>query len=888
MNGSNGNESNHEENKDWRILGASVKGASHEKTGKPNQDAIHTSSTGEAVILAIADGHGSDKYFRSETGSRYAVEIAVAEVENILRQIPFKEGDWKDEDFSRMKQQLGELPKSIVARWRKKVDEHLEETPFFTKDEWKHFSNGKALPNVTKNRIIPYGATLLVALVTRKFIFCLQLGDGDIVFVRENGQSVKPMEDDKRLLANETTSLCTDTAVEDFRQKFLRLVSTPPALIMLSTDGYANSFSTSQGFLQVGGDILKQLREEDGLEKVQSSMKEWLGKATNQGSGDDITVGIVCHLSALKPPFPVAEPPAVEAPQQPVAPDSPPPPAPYYPSQQGPRLSNLPQQVSPINLRGTNSPDDVDPYAKTTYAALPAGDQAIQVPRPEKDTREPSPQFRSPSDPAQQPERPQERKPEANAQQIVVSQRGGGNYKTITDALQYATPDSVIHVYPGIYQESLYIDKNVALMAQGKVTIESPVPCLTVVAQEAYVEGFIIEGQWQGEEGRGGIAAIEVEKGNVKLTRCDIMSKSKRGIRVSGVKSYLKLYSCHIHDTKGDGIVFDDVAGGLLEGGAVYNNTLMGIRIRGIANNISTNATKSTEAVGTSNVVSLRGCEIYNNGQIGIIVERQGVVQVSDCLVRENKSYGILIVENSQATIQETEVNNNIDVGIFVVGSTVTAIGSRAVENRRSGVILQGGTAQLSNCFVLANHGYGISVIEHSEATIQGTEVKNNADTGISVVGSVVTAIGSQIVDNGRNGMTIRGQGTGRQLKNCIIRENKGYGIFICENSWANVEGGSISAKKDQSAMVFVQQSTGDIRQCTIESRDDSVVAREYTQLVFYKCTIDSRSCFFRAEKQSTITATDCFTPQNQEISKRKCEYKASQINLNYSQQDYR
>ena len=59
----------------WEAFGRSVRGASHVRSGAPNQDAFHwegsSGRTGPRVILAIADGHGSKKSFRSEQGARF-------------------------------------------------------------------------------------------------------------------------------------------------------------------------------------------------------------------------------------------------------------------------------------------------------------------------------------------------------------------------------------------------------------------------------------------------------------------------------------------------------------------------------------------------------------------------------------------------------------------------------------------------------------------------------------------------------------------------------------------------------------------------------------------------------------------------------------------------
>lgn len=62
----------------WRTLTASVRGAAHERSGLPNQDAVRVArfDEGRALLVALADGHGSAKNFRSQPGARLAVATA--------------------------------------------------------------------------------------------------------------------------------------------------------------------------------------------------------------------------------------------------------------------------------------------------------------------------------------------------------------------------------------------------------------------------------------------------------------------------------------------------------------------------------------------------------------------------------------------------------------------------------------------------------------------------------------------------------------------------------------------------------------------------------------------------------------------------------------------
>jgi serine/threonine protein phosphatase PrpC len=272
------------------------------RAGIPNQDSIlqlRESGRGLPLILSLSDGHGSDKCFRSDRGSRFAVKIGVRLIADFLdeprgafdpREIGSSGEEWLTEEF--------------IRRWKEAVEADLRRRPF-TKDELSHLEEkdgGRARKLVEANPLLAYGATSLTVAVEESFILYLQLGDGEILTVSEKGEVNRPLPEDERLFANETTSLCSRGAEQDFRFCLQKLEDEHPALILISTDGYVNSFSNREGFLKVGSDLLEMLRS-DGFDYVNENLKGWLEEATRVGSGDDTTLGIICRMDALKKPL---------------------------------------------------------------------------------------------------------------------------------------------------------------------------------------------------------------------------------------------------------------------------------------------------------------------------------------------------------------------------------------------------------------------------------------------------------------------------------------------------------------------------------------------------------------------------------------------------------
>jgi len=277
----------------WQTLKSSVRGASHCRSGLPNQDAVRVSRLGDGLqlLVAVADGHGSAKSFRSQRGARLAVIVAQQVCGHLFQQgsaLQIKR--WVDE----------RLAYELVRSWRTQVDKSLKRKPF-SETELAALDTASRL-QVQSNPYLAYGSTLLAVVVAPAFILYLQLGDGDLLTVSAKGELIRPIDRDNRLVANETTSLCSDKAWNEVRVNFQTLAGAPPTLILLATDGYANSYRDEASFQQVALDFWQMLQDE-GESAVKPYLNAWLNQSSQQGSGDDISIGLVWQtmdISATK------------------------------------------------------------------------------------------------------------------------------------------------------------------------------------------------------------------------------------------------------------------------------------------------------------------------------------------------------------------------------------------------------------------------------------------------------------------------------------------------------------------------------------------------------------------------------------------------------------
>ena len=276
----------------WAIAGASVRGVAHAREGLPNQDAIATWSPPDGAtlpaIIAVADGHGSARHFRSAIGAHTGVDITVA----VLRDLAGVIDAASEQERSRLA--AVDVPVRIATRWAEHVRKLLAATPLADTElralEAIEGPAGRA--SVEADPSLAYGTTLLAAMVTERCVVLAQLGDGDILAVAPDGATTRPLPRDERLIGNRTTSLCQPGAEKYFRSVVLAPERSPLSLVILSTDGYANSFKTDADFLQVGRDFLDMLRKEN-IDTVGQQLPDILLHASENGSGDDITLGLM-------------------------------------------------------------------------------------------------------------------------------------------------------------------------------------------------------------------------------------------------------------------------------------------------------------------------------------------------------------------------------------------------------------------------------------------------------------------------------------------------------------------------------------------------------------------------------------------------------------------
>ena len=270
-------------------------------------------------ICVVADGHGSDNYPRTDRGSQFAVDATIEQIKAFVGKIynPNPENPEKSEIESNelidklLHTRINEthllqyLSRNILMKWREFVEKDVEENPF-QESEMANVSEKykkRYMPDDISERRAEkaYGCTLIAYVVTEKFSFGMQIGDGKCVVIDQNGSISEPIPWDENCQMNVTTSICDSDASDEFR---FFVTEEKPSAVFCGSDGIDDSYANVEEMYALYRSILK-IFVEHGIEVGKSEIKEYLPVLTKRGSGDDVSIALIMDIQRVTELTPV-------------------------------------------------------------------------------------------------------------------------------------------------------------------------------------------------------------------------------------------------------------------------------------------------------------------------------------------------------------------------------------------------------------------------------------------------------------------------------------------------------------------------------------------------------------------------------------------------------
>ena len=229
---------------------------------------------------------------------------------------------------------------------------------------------------------------------------------------------------------------------------------------------------------------------------------------------------------------------------------------------------------------------------------------------------------------------------------VIVDQNNRGDYATITEALETVKAGTRILVRPGLYKESIVVDKRVEIIGDGersKIVIAAHRRnAIFFTAENGRVVNLTLR-----QLGGGCWYCVNIAQGELELEDCDISSKTGSCIAIHG-RADPTLRRNRIHDGKCMGVYVYDNGQGTLEDNEIFTNEGYGVDMTNCGNSI------------------LRRNRIYDGKAGGVAISGGGQVTLEDNEIFANKGYGVVITCYGNPILRRNCIIQNGDWGIAV------------------------------------------------------------------------------------------------------------------------------------------------------------------------------------------------------------------------------
>lgn len=299
-------------------------GESHKSSNKPCQDYAYAESNPGLSMAIVCDGHGGQRYFRSQLGSQFATEITRESlrdyVENMASEqksvfegalfTSYSVANATDVQVdSEAHKSLIWLFSSIISQWNLRITQHAMENDL---SDWElnhveqryldEFQERRNSEYATFEKT--YGCTLMAYVQTPDYWFAFHLGDGKCISMRVVDDKLvceQPIPWDERCFLNKTTSLCDSNALEEFRYCYQGDGKFPLAMF-LGSDGMDDSFGDGYNLYNFYIQLFKVIIRK-GKNRAKKELVKSLPIISKIGSKDDMSVASIYDDTNLAETF---------------------------------------------------------------------------------------------------------------------------------------------------------------------------------------------------------------------------------------------------------------------------------------------------------------------------------------------------------------------------------------------------------------------------------------------------------------------------------------------------------------------------------------------------------------------------------------------------------
>ncbi len=376
---------------------------------------------------------------------------------------------------------------------------------------------------------------------------------------------------------------------------------------------------------------------------------------------------------------------------------------------------------------------------------------------------------------------------------IRVGRGGNGDCLSLKVALRQAQAGTEILLLPGTYRETVVVDKDVTILAEGapgEVTLLGVSgPALVLQSSAIHLKGLTLQA--------GLTPALRILSGAPLVEACTLHSEVCCA-DLEGTSTQAIFRDCAFQCEGSIGVRVGTGAQAQLQGG-----TLLGFTTAGVSLEPGAQVTLKDVVVGGGTGVGLRvaprgqasleGCTVA--GEAGSVeVDAHGRLELRGCRLLDSRYAGLLAMEHSQVTLDACDIGNHACAGVHV---------------------LAGANVVLRQCRLVGNGGFGLSIMDRGLATMEGCLVQGNGGAGLMI----------------HHGATV-------QARTCSFSEGHSLGVNCSEGGQGVLDTCEISGNASAGVQVEPGGSLLLVR-CTLqEGRDTGLLLLEDSQVTLEECVV--------------------------------------------------
>ncbi|MFJ3927454.1 right-handed parallel beta-helix repeat-containing protein [Streptomyces sp. NPDC090022] len=348
---------------------------------------------------------------------------------------------------------------------------------------------------------------------------------------------------------------------------------------------------------------------------------------------------------------------------------------------------------------------------------------------------------------------------------LRVAAKGWGGHRTIASALAAAPPGAVITIAPGVYTESLRLERRVLLepeFGSGTVHLRSPGgPLLTVTAPGCELYGLDLRGCDPAE------AAVRVaDAAGLTLTECDLGvgridvlgSRQEAAAADNAALTFADTLAGALRDPVGGGVL-------LVRRSRLHDARHAAVHLEGDARaRLEDTVVDTVDGLGVAlgGSAVLLGERLRVTGTAGSCLRARGSSRVllRDARLAGPGRHGLLIEDEAEALLEECRISDPARGGVRADGSASVGLADCRITGAGTDALAGYGSARLTvhGCWILGPAGHGLAVAGEATALAGDTLIARTGAAAVRVGDGAGAALtGCRIGVSGEHALTVTG-----------------------------------------------------------------------------------------------------------------------------------